>query len=477
MKLSRLIKNVDVVKTVGNLDVSIKDLTCDSKTVTKGSLFICINGKRVDGHKYIREAEIYGAEGVVTDREVHTRLPQIIVKDTREAMSIISGNFYLNADKKMKIVGVTGTNGKTTTTNLIKTILDKSGVPCGVIGTLGTSYKDKFYEPTLTTPDPITLHKTLFDMYQAGVKVVVMEVSAHAIDLKKIHGMTFEVGVFTNLTQDHLDYFNDINTYKSAKLKFFDKRCKYAVINIDDPVGIEITKNQIGTISYGLNNPSDVFAIDVDYSEDQTSFVLNLFDEIYDVKTKLLGEFNVYNVMAAATVCSLLGVPTDKTAKYLQGVSAISGRMEKISKGAFSVYVDYAHTPDGLNKSLTTLKSVCKGRLICLFGCGGNRDKLKREIMGKISGEIADFTVITSDNPRFEEPMDIICEIEKGVLSVSKKYVIIQDRIEAIKYALSNLKENDVLLIAGKGAEKYQEILGIKHPYNDKDTVKEMLGL
>lgn len=476
MKLSSIIKGVDIVSTVGDLNVLVNDLTCDSKTVNKNSLFICIKGKSFDGHSYVKEAEIYGACAIITERKVESRLPQIVVKDTREAMSVISANFYSNPDKKMKIIGVTGTNGKTTIVNLIKSVLDNSGVKCGVIGTLGISYADKFIEPTLTTPDPIFLHKTFYDMYQAGIKVVVMEVSAHAVDLKKIYGINFEVGVFTNLTQDHLDYFGDMESYKRAKLSFFDKRCKYIVSNSDDKVGREIIKNTTGVISYGIYNPADVFAIDMEYSEKGTRFIVNLFDKIYDLQTKLLGEFNVYNVIGVATVCSLIGVGTDQVIKSLQGVNSVCGRLEKIHQEDFTVYVDYAHTPDGLLKSISTLKKICDGRVYCLFGCGGNRDKAKRQLMGKISGENADFTIITSDNPRYEEPMDIIYEIEKGILSVSKNYVIVEDRKEAIKYAISNLKKGDILLIAGKGAENYQEILGIKHPFNDKDTLKELLG-
>lgn len=475
MKLSKLIEKVDVIKIKGDCDLIVNDITCDSKTITKNSLFFCIKGKDFDGHKYVREAEVYGAVAVVTEKEIPTKLTQIIVKDSREAMSVISGNFYGNADKKMKIIGVTGTNGKTTTTNLIKSIIEKAGIPCGVIGTLGAYYLDKHVEPSLTTPDPIILHKILADMYLEGVRIVVMEVSAHAIALKKVHGITFEVGVFTNLTQDHLDYFGDMDSYAKTKLKFFDKRCKYIVTNSDDDLGLKIMKTCLGAISYGIKNPSDIFAMDVRCSEKNTTFLLNLFDEIYEVSTPLLGEFNVYNILAAVTVCSLLGISTDETVKNVQSVGCISGRMERVYDKDFSVFIDYAHTPDGLLKSLTTLKSVCKGRIICVFGCGGNRDKSKRSVMGKISAENADFTVITSDNPRFEEPMEIISEIEKGVLPVSKRYVIVQGRSEGIKYALGYAKKDDFVLIAGKGAENYQEILGIKHPYNDKDIVNEIL--
>lgn len=476
MKLEKLLSGVKVEKRIGNLSVDVKNLASDSKSVSAGSLFFCLSGSNFDGHKFVRQAEIYGAVAVVTEKEINTSLSQIVVKDAREAMSIISGNFYGNPARKMKIIGITGTNGKTTTANLIHSVLERGGVKCGVIGTLGAFYNDKRVEPTLTTPDPINLHKLFSDMYDDGIKAVVMEVSAHAVALKKIQGIPFEIGVFTNFTQDHLDYFGDMENYKKAKLNFFDRRCKYVVSNSDDELGREITKLRSGVITYGVNNPADVFAMDIAVGINGTTCILNVFDSVYDFKTSLLGEFNVHNLLAACTVSALLGIKTDVVVDELSKVSSISGRMEKVYDGKFKVFVDYAHTPDGLKNVLDTLKRICKGRLICLFGCGGNRDKQKRPIMGKISGEFADFTVITSDNPRFEEPMQIIREVEKGVLEKTKNFVVIENRKKAIKYVTDCAKESDVVLIAGKGAENYQEILGIKHPYNDKDTVKDILG-
>ena len=474
MKISELVKGIKNVKIIGDENTYISSVACDSSAVIDGSLFFCINGYNVDGNKFIRQVEIYGALAVVSEKRSNTKLVQIIVKDVRMAMSIISANFYGNVDKKMKIIGVTGTNGKTSTCNIIKKIFDDAKIPCGVIGTLGVFYKNKLLEPTLTTPDPIDLHRILSDMYKSGVAVVVMEVSAHALDLKKVYGLSFEMGVFTNLSQDHLDYFKDMATYRESKLKLF-KQCKYVVSNSDDEVGLEIIKKNIGVISYGLYNPADVFGIDLSYTKSGTSFILNLFDCVYDIKTNLLGEFNVYNVLASSAVCALMGVGSDKIAKSICEIKPINGRIEKVYDKDFSVFIDYAHTPDGLEKVLKTLRKNCKNRLICVFGCGGNRDSIKRKIMGEISAKISDYTVITTDNPRFEDPVDIMCEIEKGVLEISKQYVLIQDRVEAIKYAMNFAKPGDVVLIAGKGAENYQEVLGIKHSYNDKDTIKKLL--
>lgn len=476
MKLNALLDEIKVKKIIGNLDVDIKGISCDSKTVSDEFLFICLNGNNFDGHKFVRQAKDYGAIAILSEREVETSLIQIIVDDTREAMSIISSNFYGNPSRKMKMIGVTGTNGKTTTVNLIKTVLDKAGINCGVIGTLGAYYNDKKVESSLTTPDPIMLHKILNEMYLGGVKAVVMEVSAHALDLKKVHGITYEIGIFTNLTQDHLDYFSTMEEYKNAKLKLFDKKCKYLISNSDDETGRKIANDYAGVITYGIDNPADVFAMEVKIEDGKTKCLLNIFDAVYEFETSLIGEFNIRNILATMTATALMGVKTDLIVETLSKVKGVSGRLEKVYDKDFSVYIDYAHTPDGLSSVLGAIRKACKGRLICLFGCGGNRDTKKREIMGEISGKLADFTIITSDNPRFEEPMEIISMIEKGVLKHTKNFVIVEDRKKATEYALKIAKLGDIILIAGKGAENYQEILGIKHPYNDKDTVSEILG-
>lgn len=476
MKLIDLIKNLETVETVGNLNVEIKDIKIDSNSVVDGSLFIALRGREFDGHSFVRQVENYGGAAIVSERKLNTSLTQIIVKDCRKAMGKLAKEFYGNPDRDLKLIGVVGTNGKTTTSHLIKKIMTENGYNCGVIGTLGTYYNDVFLEPTLTTPDPLVLYKTFFDMKSSGVEYVVMEVSAHAIALGKVDCLNFEVGVFTNFSQDHLDFFGDMENYKHAKLSFFKgNKCKYVVVNSDDSVGTEIYKNQLGVITYGIDNPSDVFAMDLKESISKTEYVLNLFDCVYKVQSRLIGTFNVYNELAASTTCALLGLKTDGIVSSIKNVEGVSGRLERIDFDGVNVFIDYAHTPDGIKKTLSSLKAVAEQMVICVIGCGGNRDEKKRKPMGKICGEIADFTVITSDNPRYEDPMDIINEIEKGILQSTKKYVIVQDRKEAIKYALNLAEKGDIVLIAGKGSEKYQEVLGIKHLYNDKDTVKEIL--
>ncbi len=476
MKLSELIKNLEIVKKLNFSDCDVKEIVTDSNSVTKGGLFICIKGKDYDGHSYAKQAERYGASAIVCEIEQNTSIPQIIVKNSRKAMSVLGANYYNNPDKKLKLIGVLGTNGKTTTTHLITSILANSGVNCGLIGTLGIFYNGNFTEANLTTPDPLELYKILADMYENGVETVIMEVSAHAVYLDKVYGLNFEIGVFTNLSHDHLDFFDTMENYKQAKLKFFrENKCKFTVINSDDVLSGEIMRLLPKSITYGIENPADTFAIDVKEHTTYTYFVINLFDRVYDVKLNLIGRYNVYNALAAATCSALYGITTDKVIEGLENLKGVSGRLELIYDKDYCIYVDYAHTPDGLEKTLNVLKPICTGKLICVFGCGGNRDEKKRKIMGEISGKLSDFTVITTDNPRYEEPMEIIWEIEKGVLENSKNYVIVQERPLAIKYALEYAKKGDVVLIAGKGSEKYQDVFGIKRLYNDKDTVEKLL--
>ena len=475
MLLKDLIKNIDDAEVIGDLNLEISDIKIDSNSVMDGTLYIALKGKEHDGHSFIRVVENYGAKAIITEKKLDTTLCQVIVKDSRIAMCIVAKEFYNRPDEKVKFIGVIGTNGKTTSTHFIKSILDTAGKKCGLIGTLGYFYGSYKEESTLTTPDPLELYKILAEMVENDVEYVVMEVSAHAIKLNKVYGINFDVAIFTNFTQDHLDYFESMEEYKRTKLSFFDKNfCKYILANSDDEVGREIINKYKGVISYGIKNPADVFAVNIKKTENGSKFIINLFDCIYDVNLNMIGDFNISNALGAATATALIGIDCDNVVNGLENLKCVSGRLEKVELKDYNVFIDYAHTPDGLYKALNTLKQSCKGKLICVFGCGGNRDKSKRKLMGKISGEVADYTIVTSDNPRFEEPMDIIFEIEKGILEVTKNYILIQDRAEAIKYALESASKLDYILIAGKGGENYQEILGIKHQYNDKDKVKEI---
>lgn len=463
---------------VGNTDVEISGLCADSRKVKKGDLFFCYKGEKFDSHSCAAQVAAAGAAALVCEKKLGCPLPQIIVPDGRAAVAKAARAFYGEADKKLKLVAVTGTNGKTTTTYMLDSIFRTAGKKCAIIGTLGISYAGRFIAPELTTPDPVYLHSVFRDMVDCGVEYVFMEVSAHALYFDKIAGLKFEAGIFTNCTQDHLDFFADMKEYAAAKKKLFEGgRCRFSVLNSDDAAGREIARFAPSPVTYGLKNPADVFAVDVEERITGVSFVLNLFDELYEIRLKMPAVHNVYNAMAAATCAKLLGINIGTIAGGLSSLKSVPGRLE--CAGSFNgahIFVDFAHTPDGLEKSLQSLKKLCKGRLYCLFGCGGNRDRSKRPLMGEVAAKYADFLIITSDNPRYEDPFDIIREIEEGVRPSGKAYITVTDRETATEYAVHLLKEGDVLLVAGKGGETYQEVMGIKHSYNDNTVIKNIIG-
>ncbi len=478
MKLLQLLQNVCYKEIIGNADVEISGLCADSRKVTDGDLFFCYEGEQNDSHLFIDEAVKAGAAAVICERDLNCKIPQIMVDDGRGAVALVARAFYGFADKKLKLVAVTGTNGKTTTTYMLESIFKAAGKSCAVIGTLGISYADKFVAPELTTPDPVFLHSIFADMARSGVEYVFMEVSAHAIYFDKINGLKFEVGVFTNCTQDHLDFFGNMRDYAECKRKLFtDKKCKFAVVNSDDNLGQKLLLELNDCISYGLKNPADVFAVDIAERIDGTTFVINLFDELYEINLNIPARHNVYNAMAASMCAKLLGIKTEYVASGLSNLKKVAGRLEHVAKyNGADIFVDFAHTPDGLEKSLQALKKLCHGRMYCLFGCGGNRDSSKRPIMGEIAAKYADFCIITSDNPRFEDPYDIITQIEAGIKPTGKSYVTVTERETATEYAIKLLEKGDILLVAGKGGEYYQEIMGIKHSYSDNTVIKKIIG-
>lgn len=478
MKLGTLLERITYAEFSGNGDTEITGLCTDSRTIKKGDIFFCYKGHKQDSHKFVTDAVKNGAAAIVCEKKVDCGVPAVIVMDGRKAVAEAARAFYDFPDEKLKIVGITGTNGKTTTTYMLESIFSAAGKSCGVIGTLGIAYADKFVSPELTTPDPIFLHSVMADMVFCGVEYVFMEVSAHALYFGKTEGITFDVGMFTNCTQDHLDFFGNMRDYAECKKTLFkDGKCKFAVINSDDNLGVELLKVNKNAVSYGLKNPADIFAVDITERIDGTSFVLNLFDELYEIKLGIPAIHNVYNAMGAAGCAKILGVATADIEKGLRNLKKVTGRLERVAhyNGA-DIFVDFAHTPDGLEKSLQSLKKLCKGKLYCLFGCGGNRDTTKRPIMGEIAAKYADFCIITSDNPRYEDPYDIISQIEKGFKPSGKKYVTVTERETATEYAINLLEKDDILLVAGKGGEYYQEIMGIKHSYNDNTVIKKIIG-
>lgn len=486
MLLKKLAAQAEGAKLYGmeHAEVEIKRLTTDSRNQTENSLFFCLSGENADGHDCAAQALKNGAVALVCERRLELDAPQIVVQDTRLALAKLSGYFYGNPSQRMKVIGITGTNGKTTSSHMLATILKTAGKRVGVIGTLGIFYGDRKFPSALTTPDPVELQETLAQMYVCGVEYVIMEVSAHALYYHKTAGVQFTACIFTNFTQDHLDFFQTMKSYKKAKEKLFLKEvCPVAFLNGDDETGREIgemrsktASKETRTVFYGLQTPTDAFALITEESLRATEAMFNINDKLCRVKLSMTGRHNLYNALAAAACAMELGIGTSAIEKGLAQVKAISGRLEYA--GSFkqaSIYVDFAHTPDGLAKSLSALKKHCPGRMLCLFGCGGNRDKAKRPLMGEVAAQGADFCVLTSDNPRYEDPLDIIADIEKGYRRFSVKYVVVPDRKKAIEYAMDYLKGGDVLLIAGKGGEEHQEIMGIKYPFNDNAIVEELL--
>ena len=480
MELKKLIDQIDYEEIIGELPYEINSVVDNSKKVQNGSLFICVKGENVDASKFIKEAVNNGCIVVVSQEKLGADICTVVVKDIKKATAQIAKAFYGNPQEDLRIVGVVGTNGKTTICHVLSALLTDGGYNVGVTGTIGSYYNGKTYPSALTTPSCLDLYKLIYEMAKSGVEILVMEVSAHAIAQRRCEGLYFHSLIFTNCTEDHLDYFIDFESYKNTKISIFDgKNSSYMVVNSDDDVGREILSVAKGkVITYGINNPADVFAIDVEEKITGIEYVINLFDVIYDIKCVLYGKVNVYNTLACCAVAAMLGVSPDQIASSLKIIKPIEGRAQPIAKTkGCLVFVDYAHTPDGLFQTLTSMKKICKGKLYCVFGCGGNREKQKRSIMGKISGSIADFTVITSDNPRFEDECAIIRQIETGIKEVTYKYITIKDRKAAIRYALDKVCEDDLLVIAGKGAEEYQEVLGEKRYFSDKKEVLEYLEL
>ena len=483
MRLSKLFSAVENGKIIAEekWEREISTLTTDSRKKVENGLFFCLKGGESDGHAYATEAIKNGAVALVTERQLFVDVPQIVVENARETLGVLASVFYGAPSEKLKVVGISGTNGKTTTSYMLASILQAANKRVGVIGTLGIRYGEKRIPCDLTTPDPVLLQSTLADMFMCGVEYVVMEVSAHALYYKKTAGVRFAECIFTNFTQDHLDFFNAMPAYKDAKRKLFlPEICPIAILNGDDETGREFGKMRedsgAKSLYYGLNSPSDAFAIVTDESAKGTECMLNVNDKLSRVTLSLVGRHNVYNALAAAACAVELGISAETVAQGLTNVKAIEGRLQWVGEcSGANVYVDFAHTPDGLDRTLDALRRHCKGRLICLFGCGGNRDKMKRPIMGEIVAKKADFAILTSDNPRYEDPLDIIAGIEKGYRRFSVRYVIVPDRKRAIEYGLDFLQKGDVLLVAGKGGEEYQEIMGIKYPFNDHDIIKKAL--
>ncbi|MDR1094503.1 MAG: UDP-N-acetylmuramoyl-L-alanyl-D-glutamate--2,6-diaminopimelate ligase [Clostridiales bacterium] len=476
--ISSLTKRLPYFEVRGRNE-KITSLACAAADVLPGGLFFCLNGTRADGHAFAAKAAGAGAAALVVERFLPLKTTQILVKDARSAMAFMAGDFYGNPIGKMKLIGVTGTNGKTTTTYILREIAETAGVKTGLIGTTCNKIGDTELPARMTTPDPIELHALFADMLSRGVRWAVMEVSAHAIDLRKMDGARADIAVLTNVSQDHLDYFETLERYKEVKKSYFaPDRCKHAVVNADDPAGREIIEAaRTPVTTYGCENPSDVFAVNFETNAKGLKYVVNLFDDIYDVRFRLPGRYNMYNTLAAAAAARALGASVKDIAAGIGALRSVPGRFNVLDTRPYTVIVDFAHTPEGIANVCKCAREITRGRLTVVFGCGGDRDKAKRPLMGRAAGGAADFVILTSDNPRFEPPFDIMRQAEAGLREAACRYVAIENRREAIAYALKTARKNDTVLILGKGDENYQEICGVKYPFGDADAVYEILGL
>ncbi len=499
MKLEQLIKGLEVIEVKGPISPEIKGIAYSSRKVKSGFLFVAIQGLKDDGHNFINEAVGKGARAVVMEKPNGNEATRIVVKDSRRALALLATRFYGNPSEGMKLIGITGTNGKTTAAYLIESILKEDGYQAGVIGTVNYRYPGKVMSAGHTTPESLELQKILREMIDHGVNCAVMEVSSHALALRRVDGCQFDIGLFTNLSQDHLDYHGSMSDYLASKQRLFlnnlpesHKPVKWAIFNYDDPRVKSINfPPELKLLSFGRKKGAEVTAREVRLSPEGIAARIDFPQGSLKVSSPLLGEFNLSNILAATAVGISLGVPRQKIKKGIEGTAPIPGRMERIAnKRGITILIDYAHTPQALQSVLESLRRITPGRIITVFGCGGDRDQSKRPLMGEISARLSDLSVITSDNPRGEDPDEIISDITQGAKRVrcrpysprkitegftAKGYLTLANRKEAIRMALAITRKGDFVLIAGKGHERYQ-LLGDKRiPFDDRKEVKEAL--
>lgn len=477
MTLKELLNGIEY-KTTISLDTTVTDITADSRKVTEGCAFICVSGTRIDAHTFAASAFKNGASVVIGERMVSDGLPNVIVKDCRIAYAVACSNYFGNPQKELKLIGVTGTNGKTTTSVLIKKILEYSGHKTGLIGTISNFIGGNEVPAAYTTPESYEFFSLLRQMADVGAEYVVSEVSSHALDQHRTEGCIFESSAFTNLTQDHLDYHITMDNYAEAKSKLFAVS-KVSVVNIDDPASEKMLEAAEGkVITYSAeSDDADITAKNIMLKPSGASYELVAYGDIIRISTSMPGMFNVYNSLAAAVVAYSLGIPMDTIKEALASCSGVKGRLEVVPTDTdYTVIIDYAHTPDGLINILNAVRGFCEGRIICVFGCGGDRDKTKRPKMGDAVASLADYAFVTSDNPRTEDPEAIIADIMEGIPDDGIPYRVITDRTEAIRAALNEAQKDDIVLLAGKGHETYQILSTGKIHYDEREIVKEILS-
>lgn len=477
MTLKELLHGVDVLEWAADENTQIACVRCDSRQVAAGDLFVAVSGFAVDGNRFIPMVRDRAA-AVVTAQRPDTEIPYVLVRSDRRALEQISANFYGHPSESMTMVGVTGTNGKTSVTYILKQVLEKiTGEKAGLIGTVENQIGNEVFPAERTTPESLQLQKLLAQMRDSGCRYVVMEVSSHAIALDRVSSLYFDVAAFTNLTEDHLDFHKTMEDYCETKEKLFG-RCRCAVINRDDIWSERMIRRAAGEVfTTSACSRADLYAENIRLSADSVAFTAVHGDEKVQITVPIPGKFTVYNVLTAAGVALRLGFSLKQLAAALKEVHGVRGRVEVVPTPGegYTVLIDYAHTPDGLRNVLSSLREFCRGRLIVVFGCGGDRDTEKRPVMGKVAAELADLAVITTDNPRTEAPMAIISDILRGV-GRAKNYIVIENREKAIHYAIDIAKNDDIIVLAGKGHEVYQEIMGIRYPMDERKILAQYLS-
>ena len=491
MILRELLNDIDIVNFKGNFDLNISGISFDSNKVKEGFLFVALKGENTDGHSYIDSAVKNGAKALIVEKlpEINSQEVSVVqVNDSRAALAVVSANFFGHPTKELTLVGITGTNGKTTITYLLESIWQHQNKKSGIIGTIDYRYADIIKPSSMTTPESLDLMGMFREMRESGVETVAMEVSSHAIDKQRVAQCHFDSAVFTNLTQDHLDYHDSMENYFEVKKRLFtefleesEKEEKYSIINIDDPFGVRLVEDVSGNIvTYSIANPNaSVYAQSSAITQSGIEANVVTPKGELQIKSTLFGEHNLSNILAAVAAACSLGTSNEDIEKGIANIDSVPGRLEGIpNENGFNVLVDYAHTPDALKNVLLASRPLTKGRLILVFGCGGDRDNAKRPLMGKIGKELSDVLIVTLDNPRTEDPEVILDHIEEGVYQARKSekpYSRIADRAQAIKQAIISAQKNDTILIAGKGHEDYQIIGTTKYPFDDREIAREAL--
>ena len=485
MTLKQLLESIPVLGIAGSTDVEIEGLAYDSRQIQPGWLFVAVPGLKTDGSEYIADALSRGAGVVVSENELDlgASVTHVHVAQARCALAQMANAYHGDLSRKMKIIGVTGTNGKTTTAYMIRDLLRDGGFIPGLLGTVAYEIGDHSFPASRTTPEAPDIHALFHKMQEVGCDSAVMEVSSHAISLHRIHGIDFAISVFTNLTQDHLDYHRDMDTYFNVKAKLFiaqgEAEHRPVVINIDDPWGRMLIKDErvkAEVVTYGFGEGAMIRATGATVKTNGTRFLVHTPWGEAKIQLQLLGRFNIHNALAAISVGGLSGISLGVMAQSLANIARIPGRLEQVpNRRHKQVFVDYAHTDDALRNVLGTLREICNGKLIVVFGCGGNRDRGKRKLMGQAAAALADFSIITSDNPRNEEPGAIVTDIMEG-FSGQESFEVVLDRRDAITAGIQRMGRKDILLVAGKGHETYQESKGTIVPFDDRETIREILG-